>query len=160
MDSFAALRAVPLARSIAHYLILRGTWGVVDVAPPPLQPATASGVASSASTPPAAAAAPAAPPAAAASPCAPLSPPGLRVRAPAWLPCREMLATSCGFLAPALAGHLGEDVEMFLEQCVIAVRAALRVLGGGLGAPGGGCGDVPGTVRHSGACRGGGGAWA
>ena len=97
---FADLKAGPLARSVAHYVLLPQAWGLPDPSIP-LAPASVGDPAPDAPPTPAA-----------------FDESGL----PAFAVSRAMIGESCGIGGGAY-GKIGRDVDLFLEQSVIAVGA-------------------------------------
>ena len=95
---FADLKAGPLARSVAHYVLLPQAWGLPDPSIP-LAPASVGD-----------------PPQDAPLPSAAFDENGL----PAFAVSRAMIGESCGIGGSAYKS-IGRDVDLFLEQSVIAV---------------------------------------
>ena len=104
---FAALKAGPLARSVAHYVLLPQAWGLADPSKPQLPPPASPAVDAGATVP--------VTPSASAS-----DETGL----PAFAVSRSMIAASCGIGGNA-CGRIGPDVDLFLEQAVIAASRGL-----------------------------------
>ena len=102
LRAYSLLKAGPLARSISHYLLLPQTWGHKDHA------ASATTLDPEASWPP--------PPSSSAT----SSTRGEVLPAPSFVPSKEMIATACGLPRNSYR-HLCSDVDIFLEQCSIAV---------------------------------------
>ncbi|GAX76015.1 hypothetical protein CEUSTIGMA_g3458.t1 [Chlamydomonas eustigma] len=139
--NFSCLKAAPLSRSVAHYLLLPQSWGLPDpaLASPPAQQTEQRDGTSPSTTPPADPADPADPvpegsispasssphphpptPAAATPDTSPSPSTDLSGSAPHFIVSNAMIATSCG-IGVEEASSLGPDVMMFLEQSVIAV---------------------------------------